>query len=94
MLHKFFEPGDWFSAKTHGYGAGLPIAWQGWALVAAYIGVMLGCGLLVEAGDFASIAIGITGMVLATGLFLRVASRRTRGGWRWRSHGRSSDEDR
>ena len=25
--------GDWFAPKRFGYGAGLPIAWQGWALI-------------------------------------------------------------
>lgn len=29
MFHKFLEDGDWFAPKRFGYGAGLPIAWQG-----------------------------------------------------------------
>lgn len=85
MLHKFFEPGDWFSAKTHGYGAGLPIAWQGWVLLASYLGVMLGFGLLAESGTFANIAIAVAGIIVATGLFVLIAKHRTRGGWRWRN---------
>ena len=28
--------GDWFAPKRFGYGAGLPIAWQGWVVMAAY----------------------------------------------------------
>ena len=38
----------WFAPKRYGYGAGLPVAWQGWALLAGYIAVMLGCVVLVE----------------------------------------------
>ena len=34
--------------KRYGYGAGLPVAWQGWALLAGYIVMMLGCVVLVE----------------------------------------------
>jgi hypothetical protein len=63
MLHKFFEDGDWFAAKRYGYGAGLPIAWQGWALLAAYMGAVLVLCLLAErgwpqnVGAFAGIAV-------------------------------------
>lgn len=85
MLHKFFEPGDWFSAKTHGYGAGLPIAWQGWALLASYLALGVGSGLLIERGSFGSIVAGITTLVVATVVFVLIAKRRTRGGWRWRN---------
>ena len=24
---------EWFAAKRYGYGSGLPIAWQGWAVI-------------------------------------------------------------
>src|SRR3546814_16802549 len=32
MLHLFLDERPWFSAKRHGYGTGLPLAWQGWVL--------------------------------------------------------------
>ena len=44
MLHKFFEEGYWFEPKKLGYGAGLPVAWQGWVLLAFYTGVIAGLG--------------------------------------------------
>jgi hypothetical protein len=31
---------DWFAPKRYGYGAGLPITWQGWAVTLAYVGVI------------------------------------------------------
>lgn len=84
MLHKFFEEGDWFAAKTHGYGAGLPIAWQGWVLLFAYVGVLLGTGLLIPGGGFVTLVLGLTGMALATVAFTLIARKRTKGGWKWR----------
>ena len=32
------EDGAWFAPKRYGFGAGLPIAWQGWALLLGTIG--------------------------------------------------------
>ncbi len=84
MLHKFFEPGDWFAPKKIGYGAGLPIAWQGWAVLAAYVAVMIGLGILLERGSTSSVIVGIVGMLLATATVTFVAKKRTRGGWKWR----------
>lgn len=84
MLHKFFEEGDWFAPKKIGYGAGLPIAWQGWALLASYIALMAGFGVGVGSTDFTARVLAICGMVGATGLFVMIAKARTRGGWKWR----------
>lgn len=80
MLRRVFGQGDWFAPKRFGYGASLPIAWQGWALMLAYIGVMIGLGLALKDAPRA-----IAGaMVLMTILFALIAARHTRGGWRWR----------
>ncbi len=84
MLHKFLEEGDWFAAKTHGYGAGLPIAWQGWVLLFAYVGVMIGIGLLIPGAGYAGLVFGLTGMALASVAFTLIAKKRTKGGWKWR----------
>ena len=35
------DDGAWFAPKRFGYGAGLPIAWQGWAVLVAYLAVLL-----------------------------------------------------
>ncbi len=37
MLHRFVEKGAWFRAKKYGYGAGLPLVWQGWTLIPSYL---------------------------------------------------------
>lgn len=84
MLHKFFEPGYWFAPKKLGYGAGLPIAWQGWALLISYMAVLLGAGLLLESGGQIGLVAFIAITVIATILLLLIARRRTEGGWKWR----------
>ncbi len=74
----------WFAPKRYGYGAGLPVAWQGWALLAGYIVVMLGCVLLVEWDAEIGLPVAVVVGLLATLLLGWVAAARTRGGWRWR----------
>ena len=41
------DEGVWFAPKRYGFGAGLPVAWQGWALLAAYVGAVAGTALLL-----------------------------------------------
>jgi uncharacterized membrane protein YhaH (DUF805 family) len=31
----------WFAAKTHGWGWGLPLRWQGWVVMVAFVAVMI-----------------------------------------------------
>lgn len=39
------ESGYWFRAKTYGWGWGLPLRWQGWAVLGAFF-VLLSVGSL------------------------------------------------
>jgi hypothetical protein len=78
------DDGAWFAPKRFGYGAGLPIAWQGWALLAGYIAVMLAPTPLLEWDPILGTGIAAAVWIVATALVLVVAKRKTRGGWRWR----------
>jgi len=71
---------QWFAPKRFGYGAGIPISWQGWALTLVYIVGMAAAISLMRRSPlaFASVAI------ICTVAFIAVAARTTRGGWRWR----------
>ena len=40
------ESGYWFRAKRYGWGWGLPLKWQGWAVLVVF-GVLLGVGSVV-----------------------------------------------
>ena len=71
---------EWFAPKRFGYGCGFPITWQGWALTAAYLLVVVGAGLAMEERPLLLLPI----VLPATALFLLIAARTTRGGWRWR----------
>lgn len=70
----------WFLPKRYGLGAGLPIAWQGWALLAAYLIIAFGASMILKRSPIAFGAV----LLLATAAFLPVCAARTRGGWRWR----------
>ena len=71
---------EWFAPKRYGLGCGLPISWQGWLVSALFVAVMLGSTLM-----FADRPLVILSIVLpATALFLLIAAKTTRGGWRWR----------
>ena len=71
---------NWFAPKRYGLGAGLPIAWQGWAVLALFALVVGAAFLLFGPDDPKALAIVIPA-VLA---LLIVTARTTRGGWRWR----------
>ena len=71
---------EWFAPQRYGYGAGLPIAWQGWAVLLIYLATVTGALLLLGERNPASYAI----LIIATAILLVIAARTTRGGWRWR----------
>lgn len=71
----------WFEPKRFGYGSGLPIRWQGWALVAGYVAVVAVLALVLGDRHPALLA---TVVVLLTVALLPISARHTRGGWRWR----------
>ncbi|GBR60836.1 hypothetical protein AA18889_2491 [Acetobacter senegalensis DSM 18889] len=82
------SPPAWFAAKRFGYGAGLPIAWQGWVALGLFLAVTLGStfGLSVLPLRRPLLAVGVV-MVLnlaATVAFFWVCKIRTKGGWKWR----------
>ncbi|MCC2976987.1 hypothetical protein LK533_09915 [Sphingomonas sp. PL-96] len=75
----------WFAPKRFGYGAGLPIAWQGWVLIGAYgVAISLAGRFLAPTHPrgFGVVVVVLTAVVVA------LAAAHTRGGWRWRWGGR------
>jgi len=71
---------EWFAPKRYGFGSGLPIRWQGWALVAAFLAVCLAVSKAFRDNRLVTLAI----MVPVAATFVVVVARTTRGGWRWR----------
>ena len=75
------EGPEWFAPKRYGYGAGRPIAWQGWAITLFYVAVIGIAVWMLKPNPAAILAV----VVPATLILLSVTARTTRGGWRWRS---------
>ncbi|WP_068073252.1 hypothetical protein [Novosphingobium lentum] len=76
------EPEDpaWFAPKRFGYGSGLPIVWQGWAVLGAHTALILLVFLNLRAYPLPCTL--ATGAVALAAVPLYKA--RTLGGWRWR----------
>jgi hypothetical protein len=74
------EGPEWFAPKRYGYGAGPPIAWQGWALTIGFIAVAVALGVMFHKEPLRLVAAIAPFLILFTVL----CARTTRGGWRWR----------
>lgn len=70
----------WFAPKRFGYGAGRPIAWQGWVLLAVQIAAILGGAYGLRGRPGAMIA----AVIFASLLPLPLIAAKTQGGWKWR----------
>jgi hypothetical protein len=71
---------EWFAPKRYGYGAGLPISWQGWALTIGFIFLALALAFTMSNRPLQRIAV-LAPFVIG---FSIICARTTRGGWRWR----------
>ena len=74
------DESDWFLPKRYGISASWPIRWQGWALVGGYLVVLAAAGFIIPYSRIGYASI----VIIMTASFMIVASRTTRGGWRWR----------
>ena len=88
MLHLLLDKRPWFRAKTHGYGTGLPIAWQGWVLLVMHIALIFGLVMLLRDQP---VVLAIT-TLLAAFVPLPLYRARTEGGWRWNRGGRAGGQ--
>ncbi len=71
---------EWFAPKRYGYGAGLPIAWQGWVIMIGFLAIVIGAA--VWAGERWWLTLAV--VFPAAALLIAITARTTRGGWRWR----------
>ena len=69
----------WFRVKKHGYGVGLPSAWQGWLLLIGYIGAVVLSAVLHSEG------LALIVLLLLTPVVVAVAYWRSDAEWRWRN---------
>ena len=71
---------EWFAPKSYGYGAGIPISWQGWAVLAAFLALIAAACLLIPYTVIGFISVAM----IITVPFVMIVARTTRGSWRWR----------
>jgi hypothetical protein len=71
---------QWFAPKRYGYGSGMPISWQGWALTFGFVILAAGLSVRLAARPLQLVAI----MAPLVIVFSVICARTTRGGWRWR----------
>jgi hypothetical protein len=71
---------EWFAPKRYGYGAGLPISWQGWALTLGYVALVIAISVTLKDRPLQLVAI----VIPLTAVLIVICARTTRGGWRWR----------
>lgn len=76
-----FDSQPWFRAKRVGYGAGLPIAWQGWVMLLAHGLALAGATILLR--DTAAWIHAVV-IVLVALLPMPLYRAKTEGGWHWR----------
>lgn len=80
MLHLLLDDRPWFRPKRHGYGTGLPIAWQGWLVIALHIALITGVAVLLQGRPML-----MPIFVILAGLApMPIYRARTEGGWKWR----------
>jgi hypothetical protein len=74
----------WFKPKTFGYGA-TPTTWEGWAVVAIYSLVVLGCvvAMTVRKDSFSAFVSSMAMIVVATVVLVVVSVQKTDGAWGW-----------
>ena len=71
---------DWFRPKRYGYGAGLPLKWQGWALLASHVALLVGIGAMLRDHPVALVSVVFTVALVPMPLY----AAHTEGGWRWK----------
>ena len=71
---------EWFAAKRYGYGAGLPIRWQGWLVSGIFLAVVFGAALLLQNKPLLILSV----VLPAAAIMMVITARTTKGGWRWR----------
>lgn len=74
------EGPKWFAPKKYGMGSGMPIAWQGWALLAVVMVTVITVSLLFADKPVVVLAI----LLPVTAIFMLIAAKTTEGGWRWK----------
>ena len=82
----------WFPAKKYGYGWGLPITWQGWLVLMAYL-LLIIIGILILINNPSEIGAFRIYVLLFTIVFIFICWKKgEKPAWRWGDKRRQSGE--
>lgn len=70
---------EWFAPRRYGVGTGMPISWQGWALLIGFAGAAVAVALGFARHPIQQVA-ALVPLVFA---YFVISARTTKGGWRW-----------
>ncbi len=70
----------WFRVKRYGFGAGLPCSWEGWAVTAVFLAIVVGSSVLKDLHPALHMAI----VLGSTAIVLVVVWLKSDGPWKWR----------
>jgi uncharacterized membrane protein YhaH (DUF805 family) len=76
------DPRYWFRAKRYGWGWGLPMTWQGWAVLIAFIGLVVAGAFLFPPRKVLAaylVYVAVLAVALIAICWLKGEPRR----WRW-----------
>ena len=69
----------WFAPKRYGIGAGMPIKWQGWTLLALFFAILILANNYLDHHGARTVVIVVAAILLSIVAFFK-----TDGGWHWR----------
>jgi hypothetical protein len=72
----------WFPAKRYGWGWGPPIAWQGWGILAAFVGLLAAGAFLFPPSEVLPIYLGYVAL-LSVALIVVCWLKGEPPRWRW-----------
>jgi hypothetical protein len=71
----------WFRVKRYGVGAGLPCSWEGWALLAAFLVILIGSGVVLADHDR---MLHFSIVLASTAIVIVVSRLKSDAPWKWR----------
>jgi hypothetical protein len=71
---------EWFAPKRYGYGSGMPLSWQGWAIMLGFVAIAMLVGVKFAHRPLLVFAALAPLMIV----LMVICAKTTRGGWRWR----------
>ena len=77
------KPKFWFPRKRYGWGWGLPVRWQGWAVFLAYLGSLSAGVLYFRAQRNSGLLLVFVLLLTVTLVAIVVAKGERPVGWRW-----------